>query len=328
MQKKGLLLFSSVVALCLTACGRTGHDISEYVLEINTTKEDYRILQLTDPHIGDKDNTELHYKFMDLTINETNPDLIVITGDVFTYASKSTAREFLKYVDSHGIDWTLVFGNHDEQCYFSIDWLTSELNTYGSHCIFKDIQNDKVQGNSNFAINIKKGGKVFEQLIFMDSNRYYYGSYFGYDYFKEDQINWYKDLVDYTTAQNNGTVVESLMFYHIPLPEVRDCWQGVMDDPTINKNGGVLGEEPCNPTYNSDFFDVIVEKGSTKGMYFGHDHVNSFVAPYRGIDFGYGIKATDRVYFAEKLLGGRVITLKGDHSLEYKDYFHTYEEVL
>ena len=30
-------------------------------------------------------------------------------------------------------------------------------------------------------------------------------------------------------------------------------------------------------------------------MYFGHDHVNSFVAPYKGIDFGYGIKATDDI---------------------------------
>ena len=326
MQKKRLLLFSSVVALCLTACGTKSHDISEYVLELDY-KTNYRILQLSDTHIGDKDNTQLHYDFIDLTIKDANPDLIVITGDVFTYASRSTAREFMNFLDSHEVNWTLVLGNHDEQCYFSVDWLTGELNNYGSYCVFKDIQDDKVQGNSNFAINLMKDNKVFEQLILMDSNRYYYGSYFGYDYFKQDQIDWYKDLVDYTTKQNGG-VVDSLMFYHIPLPEVRDCWEGVKKDPSLNKNGGVLGEEPCNPDYNSGFFDVIVEKGSTKGMYFGHDHLNSFVAPYKGIDFGYCIKATDRVNSNEKYLGGRVITIGEDHSLTYKDYLHSYEEVL
>ena len=326
MQKKGFLLFSSIVALCLTAC-QQGHDMGDYVLDLDYSN-DYRILQITDTHIGDKDNTQLHYDFMDLTIKEANPNLIVVSGDLFTYASKGTAKEFFKFIDDHGVNWTVVFGNHDEQCYFSIDWLTSYLNNYGSHCVFKDVQDDKVQGNSNFAINLNKDGKIFEQLIFMDSNRYYYGSYFGYDYFKEDQIEWYKDLIDYTTSKNNGTVVPSLMFYHIPLPEVRDCWAAVQANPALNKNGGVLGEEPCNPDYNSGFFDVIVEKGSTTGMYFGHDHVNSFIGEYKGIDFGYGIKATDRVYYDGTLLGGRVITLKEDHTVAYQDYYHTYSEVL
>ena len=327
MKRKGLLLLPSVFAMCLTACTGVKHDISEYILQLDY-KDDYRILQLTDTHIGDKDITELHYKFMDLTIKEANPDLIVITGDVFTFASKSTAKEFFKFIDDHGINWTLTWGNHDEQCYFSIDWVTNFLNNYGSHCVFKDIQNDDVQGNANFAINLMQGGSVFEQLIIMDSNRYNFKGYFGYDYFKQNQIDWYERLVDYTKEQNGGVVVPSLMFYHIPLPEVRDAWKASQDGSAENKNSGVQGEDPCNPEYNSGFFDVIKAKGSTTGMYFGHDHINNYIVNYQGIDFGYGIKATDRVYYSDDLMGGRLITLKNDHSVEYHDYYHAYTEVM
>ena len=334
MKRKSLFLFPSIIAMSLTACANVRHEISEYVLELNYSNN-YRILQLTDTHIGDKDNTQLHYDFIDLTIKEAHPDLIVITGDVFTFASKATAKEFFKFIDDHGINWTLTWGNHDEQCYFSIDWLTRTLNNYGSHCVFKDIQDDDVQGNANFAINLKVGNAVFEQLIIMDSNRYYYGNYFGYDYFKENQIEWYERLIDETKANNGGITVPSLMFYHIPLPEVNDAWEAAQKNPLLIKHPeankpteGQQNEDPCNPKYNSGFFKTIKEKGSTHGMFFGHDHINNYVINYEGIDFGYGIKATDRVYYDDSLLGGRVITLHPDHSLSYEDYYHTYGEVL
>lgn len=332
MSKKGLFLFPSIMAICLTACSGVNHSPEEYVLKMNYS-DDFRILQLTDTHIGDKDNTKLHYDFMDLTIKESKPNLIVVTGDVFTFASRGTAQEFFKWLDGHGVPWTITFGNHDEQCFFSIDWLTNVLNKYGSNCLFKDIQDDNVQGNANFAINLMKGNDIFEQLIIMDSNRYNYNGYFGYDYFHQDQIDWYSQLVSYTAEQNGGVVVPSLMFYHIPLPEVRDAWAAAQKDkslilnPADAKHEAQQGEEPCNPDYNSGFFKVIKEKGSTHGMYFGHDHINNYVINYDGIHFGYGIKATDRVYANDSLLGGRVIILKNDHSVQYEDHYHLYSEV-
>jgi hypothetical protein len=183
-----------------------------------------------------------------------------------------------------------------------------------------------VFGNANFAINLMQGSNIFEQLIIMDSNRYYFGfDYQGYDFFKQDQIDWYSSLIDYTT-EKNGSLVESLMFYHIPLPEINDAWKAAKEDPSKLKFGE-QNEEPCCPKTNSGFFDVIEKKGSTKGMYFGHDHVNNYIVNYRGVDFAYGVKSTDRVYYGKGMLGGRVITIRDDHSLDYEDYYHTYEEV-
>ena len=164
MSKKGLFLFPSIMAICLSACAVKNYEAKDYVLKMNYS-DDFRILQLTDTHVGDKDNMKLHYDFMDLTIKDANPDLIVITGDVFTFASKGTAKEFFNWLEGHNVPWTLTFGNHDEQCFFSIDWLTGYLNGLNakrekdgsSHCYFKDLQDDDIQGNSNFIINLMYG---------------------------------------------------------------------------------------------------------------------------------------------------------------------------
>ena len=329
-MKKKLFLFPSLLALCLTSCAGAKHyDAEKYTLELDY-KDNFRILQLTDTHIGDKDNTPLHYEFMDLTINEAHPDLIVITGDVFTFASKHTAKEFFAWLDGHNIPWTLTWGNHDEQCFFSIDWVTDLLNNYGKNCKFIDLQDDDVQGNANFVINLKEGGAVFEQLVIMDSNRYNYNGYFGYDYFKQNQIDWYSRVVKDS--------IPSLMFYHIPLKEINDVWEAAQKDkslivnPEVGENKEDQREDPCNPDFNSGFFKEITKKKSTHGMYFGHDHINNYIIRYEveegyKIDFGYGIKATDRVYAEDEILGGRVIVLHHDHSLTYEDFYHTYSEV-
>ena len=326
-MKKKIIVGMSTFLLALTSCG-TGvrHDIKDYILNYDY-HDNFRILQLTDTHISDKDDQFMQYDFIDSIIAEAHPDMIVVTGDLFTFASKKTALRYFERLDSHNIPWTLTFGNHDEQCYFSIDWMTKKLNNYGKNCLFIDNQDDNVFGNANFAINLNKDNKVFEQLIIMDSNRYYYGEYFGYDFFKQDQIDWYKRLVDYTTEQNSGTVVESLMFYHIPLPEIDEAWEKSHDgsgEATLQY--GEKREDTCPPKYNSGFFDVIVEKGSTKAMFFGHDHRNNFRIDYKGVTFSYGLKSDNRIYFDGDMLGGQVITLKSDHTLEYEYIYKTYGE--
>ena len=326
-MKNRLVLSLSLFAVALSSCGGVHHDISEYVLSTNY-HDNYRILQLTDLHLGDKDNQDLHYKFLDLTIRDANADFIVITGDVFTFASQDTAKRLFAFLDSYEKPWSLVFGNHDEQCMFSVDWLTGYLNEKTKYGMFKDFQDDDTHGNSNFAINLMNGNQIFEQLILMDSNRYHYGDYNGYDYFKQDQIDWYENLVDYTKQQNGGTVVPSIMFYHIPLPEIDNAWDGSQNgDPDAVYVYGEKREKTCPPEYNSGFFDKILEKGSTHAMFFGHDHVNNFEVVYKGVTFCYGIKSTDRVYYDEDMLGGQVIVLKNDHSIKMEHIYHTYDEV-
>ena len=333
-MKKRIVPLIFTTAMLLTACGGKSYSPSDYIAGSLNYRSNFKILQLTDIHMSDKDDQDLHYAFMDKLITEAKQDTVdfmVVTGDLFTFASRDTAKRLFKFLDSYDIPWTVVFGNHDEQTYFSVDWMTSYLNKFGSNCMFKDIQGDNVQGNCNFAVNLKNAdGTIHNQLIFMDSNRYYFGSYFGYDYFKQDQIDWYSSLVDYTKEQNNGNVAHSLMFYHIPLPEIdKICDKDTMKpgDEGYNFIYGEKREKSCPPDSNSGFFDVIKAKGSTKAMFFGHDHINNFEADYEGVKFCYGIKSTDRIYYAEDMLGYQTITIKDDNSLQIDRHYHTYEEV-
>lgn len=325
-MKKRILPLVFIAAMSLTACGQKSYQTKDYFVKSLNYRENFTILQLTDIHMADKDDQDLHYAFLDKLITDAKGkgtiDFMVVTGDLFTFASKGTAKKLFKFLDSYQIPWTVVFGNHDEQTYFSVDWMTSYLNKFGSYCYFKDNQGDKVQGNCNFALNLmNEDDTIHNQLIFMDSNRYYFGSYFGYDFFKQDQIDWYSDLVDYTTLQNGGNVVNSLMFYHIPLYEINDAY----DKGTVIY--GEKREKTCPPDENSGFFSKIKEKGSTKAMFFGHDHINNFEADYEGVKFCYGIKSTDRIYYAEDMLGYQTITIKADNSLDIKRSYHTYAEV-
>ena len=319
-----------VALLSLTACsGGVRHDTKDYVLDLDYTSN-FRMLQLTDIHIGDKDQRAIQFKYLDKVITEANANMIVVTGDLFTFASKDTAKELFDFLESYNLPWTVTFGNHDEQCNFSISWLTSYLNNYGKHCYFRDIQDDDVFGYANFAINLKRDGKIFEQLIIMDSNRYDFKPPFGYDHFKQNQIDWYERLVtDSATETWYDSQKESIMFYHIPLPEIDEAWDAYQAGSTDAEY--IMGdkrEKCCPPDYNSHFFDKILELGSTKAMFFGHDHVNDFIIKYKGVIFGYGINSTNRIYYEDGLIGGRVITLHDDHSLSFDDILVSYEEVL
>ena len=317
------LAFISLLAL--SACGTREYKPQDYILEMNY-KSDFRILQLTDIHLSDKDDRETQFKFLDLLYQDaSNPDLVVVTGDLFTFAGKDTAKSLFDYFNSKKVPWTVCFGNHDEQCYFSVDWLTETLSNLGSYCMFKDLQDDNVNGNCNFVINLKEGNKVHDQLFVMDSNRYNFDlGQLGYDCFKQDQIDWYESVVKYTKEQN-GDTVNSLMFYHIPLPEVNPAWEEAK-----NANAVIYGEKreaSCPPDHDYGFFSKIKDLGSTKAMFFGHDHINNFEVDYQGVKFCYGIKSTDRIYHDEDMLGCQTITIHDDHSLKIDRYYHTYAEV-
>lgn len=330
MKPKKLLslVFAMALAIGLCSCGpaERSYEAADYILETPYSK-DYRILQLTDIHLANKDDRAKQYDFLNLTITSADADMIVLSGDSFTFADKTVAKELFSFIDGFGVPWTISFGNHDEQCYFPIDWLTDTLNEYGSNCLFKDLQDDDVYGNANFAINLTQKDKVKAQVILFDSNRYNYGDYVGYDYIKDNQVEWYKSIVNYTTKQN-GSTVPSVVFFHIPLPEFLTAWEeaekGSSDAKLISgeKNEGV-----CCPDINTGLFDAMKSLGSTKAVCVGHDHRNNYIINYKGIYLAYGVNSTDRIYYSANMMGGRVIIVKDDGSLEFEDIFHTYEEV-
>lgn len=334
MKLNKLFLLAPVALLSLASCAiiRQRYKIEDYFIDYTQAKDDkeiedsgeFNILQLSDIHMSVMDDAKTHYKFMQKTIDEAKVivndklHLIVITGDVFTFANKDTVKELCDFFESQNTPWTLTFGNHDEQGYFSIDWLTGYLTALSekedSNLLFKDMPNDDVFGSANFAINLPDNHR---QIIMLDSNRYNYGEYFGYDSIHADQIDWYTRVADhaYKIASQSSEPeknVSSLAFFHIPVPEYLDAYNDAVSgdkhstflksDSYVYNNG--WPEEPekvtrdvhrdtseGSPKINTGFFETArhvelkYNVGSyTKGMFVGHAHTNTNCMDYRPAD--------------------------------------------
>lgn len=116
------------------------------------------------------------------------------------------------------------------------------------------------------------------------------------------QIEWYKQKSESMTHEN-GTKIQGLGFFHIPIPEFMSVWN-------YHLTYGNKGEKVCCPTVNSGAFDQFKPTGNIKGLFCGHDHVNDYGGTYQGIELVYGRKTGAGSYGPDGLKGGRVIKLK------------------
>lgn len=99
MEHKKLAILVPTFGLLLTSCAGSSktYDAKDYIVGTLPYKENFKILQMSDMHLGNKDDLEYHFSFMRKTIEESDADLLVITGDVFTFADKSTVNKTLEF---------------------------------------------------------------------------------------------------------------------------------------------------------------------------------------------------------------------------------------
>lgn len=329
----------AITTIPLTSCGNgKTYDVNDYVIDVEwnnyNTKNHFNILQLTDLHISDISDKQEQFDYLTkvvemskLKLGGESLDFIVVTGDLFNFANKQLAKDLLNLFEGFKIPWTCCFGNHDEQNYFSIEWLTNELNNMSkqpnSYCKFKDIQDDDVYGNCNFVINIKNGNNTVENLFVLDSNRYrYYGTEIGYDYVRENQVSWYKKMAQGLNA------TKSLAFMHIPLMEFNEAYEKaqagtanysfVLDDMGIRNTREKSSDKwYSGPRVNTHLYDQL--KGHCQAMFVAHAHESDYcVKTPDGITLGFGIKSTNKVYCDPDRLGGQIIQLSKDGTFALK----------
>jgi len=342
--KKKIILPLLLCTLACTSCTLKGahHEAKEY---INTLEyhENFKVLQLSDLHLSSYHDVETDFKYLDMLVGKAKTDaggkldLIIITGDLFTFATESLINEALRRFNAWGVPWTVTFGNHDEQCYCSVEYISETIskgsflqNPKDSLALFKYLDDD-MTGLSNNVINLMENNKVVYQIFAIDSNTYSAKDSFGYDYVHEDQIKWYEESIEYankTINQNpnwkkGDAAVKSSIFQHIPVPEFVDAVNKykAKEIPGV----GVADEKPSVPPHNSGFFKAITENKSTEAMFVGHDHVNDFNIVYNGVHFVYGVKSTDNLYHTSKKIGYRLTTLNKDKEMTSMLHFFGYD---
>ena len=317
-----------LVAVLLSGCiGTKNYKEEEYILETNWSgEEDYRILQLGDIHLSQSDNHEEHFKVIDRTVKAANPNMIVLNGDIFTYADKHVVKKVFNFFDSYNIPWTYTFGNHDDQGYYADNYIQRLLggDTY-KNVLYKNLEDDDVTGRCNFVINLKSGSKVEYQVYCLDSHNYNFDT-MEYDIIKQDQIDWYDRMVKYSTGAYGG-LVKSSMFIHIAFPEFVENWQKAKeerDDVML----GDMEEGLGSPSQDLHFFDKIKELGSTQSVHANHDHANDAVILREGVYLCYGVHSTNRIYNDKETrkIGGSLIKVnKATKKLTFENYYTSYD---
>ena len=232
------------------------------------TDRDFKVMQLTDIHIGggflsvDEDKKAINA--VAAMITAENPDLVIVTGDIsfaVPYISgtinNSIAHSlFKRTMERLGVYWTVNFGNHDSEIYNYYgresvgEMYTDETLNF---CLFS--VDGELSGEGNHHINVKNSrGFITETFYMIDTHSYTdkdpLGLLWDYDYVKEDQIDWYRGTVEVNKQYNaeiynalpddekakytNLLNPESLMFMHIPLREVKVAYDEYVNNGRQN----------------------------------------------------------------------------------------------
>ncbi len=234
-----------------------------------TTDRDFKVLQITDVHIGggflsySKDKKAINAVTSMITAEK--PDMVIFTGDISfpvifqsgTINNIRPAKLMCSVMEKLGVYWCVCYGNHDTEIY-SIATREKISEIYGNdnykYCLFQSGPAD-VDGYGNYAVNLKNSkGLITRTYYMLDSHSYVDNDYFGikwlYDNIHQNQIDWYDAQVKKMNDINASVIssmhvseaqkseltktygtAKSFCFFHIPLTEYKDVYD------TYVKNG-------------------------------------------------------------------------------------------
>ncbi len=246
----------------------------------------FTIAQLTDLHYRNGEPEDIRtLRLMGDVLDSENPDLVVLTGDIidggFCRDALRSITDVMRPIVDRRLPWAAVFGNHDDEGSATRGQLMQAMQQLPGCLASPGPVGLSGVGNYTLAIHLAEQPRAM--LYFLDSHGYADRS--GkvndkvhdkvYDWIKPDQIDWFLRLPRYPS------VVQSLMFFHIPLPEYDQVW-------TTGHCVGEKNEAVCCPPINSGMFAALKSAGDVHGVFVGHDHVNDYSGELDGIHLCYG----------------------------------------
>lgn len=309
-------------------------ELGEVAIKLNEDR-DLKVLQLTDIHIGNGPFTVKKDKkaisAICSLIEHVVPDLIVLSGDmvfpvsVITGSNDNLAalKALVSLIEAYKTPWTVCFGNHDAESMakFSKSEICSYLESEGlKYCLFSRGPSE-LDGMGNHLINVYNFDNSFNSTIFFFDNGMYLGEtqLSGYQEITESQTNWYREKVESFSA-HYGETIDSYVYYHVPGKEYELGWEdyknGGEDSTYFFGQAGEKNERISCPSELGTFFPTVVELGSTKAIFCGHDHLNDFSIEYMGVRLTYGKSIDYTAYVFQGIAnkteqrGATVLTIK------------------
>lgn len=278
---------------------RFGRDGKFKIVQFNDTQDDEKV---------DRRTLEL----MRAVLDDERPDLVILNGDNITGGCDTplemhqAMNNVVQPMEERAVPWAITFGNHDEDSTpkSGVDEtdMLAFYRSYRYNVNGPTARGVTGQGNSNLLIDGSNGRPAFNVWL-LDSGRYApellagqdFEGYPTWDWLRMDQVKWYYDT-SVQIERKVGHVVPALMFIHIPLWEYRFMWFGSVDGRTDadhergrarHRIEGERNEEECPGPFNSGMFSAIQQRGDVRGVFCGHDHVNTYSGDYYGVLLGY-----------------------------------------
>ena len=263
-------------------------------------------------------NDENTYKYIRELIERSHPDLIIITGDIIygEFDDNGTSLiEFCQVMDSFGIPWAPVYGNHDNESYKGVQWQNEQFEK-SKFSLFKK---GDVFGNGNYSIVITQNGKTIRKIAMMDSNGC--GRLGISPGFRDDQLKWLED----TMTKESG--IPGFTCFHIQTKDFTDAYikAGYQTDYDSSDKRTLFELGKDVPSKDGDFgkklegfggsqsIHNLCKKCGIDGVFAGHCHINNTSVLYDGIRYTFGLKTGIYDYYDKDSIGGTLITLDGSN---------------
>ena len=347
------------------------YSIPDFIVEVPANKTPV-VLQLSDTQIIDAGQTrpgrdgvyydwwatdkveERCYDYITETINATNPDFIIITGDVIYGEfddNGSALVSFINFMESFQIPWSPVFGNHDNESKMGVDWQCEQFEK-APYCYFEQ---KTLSGNGNYSVGIAQNGVVTRAFYLLDSNGcgnasaeslangHTYNSFVG---FRQDQIDWYTNQITELHKASPDTKIS--FAYHIQQNIFGQAYQKYgfnqaekyqdinIDwiDDAAETDFGYIGRQMKGPWDTNGAVYKGMKALGTDSIFVGHEHCNSASVVYDGVRFQFGQKSSEYDRFnsiakdgtitgdyqvaagSVSMIGGTVIPLTADGTIE------------
>lgn len=319
------------------------YDDESGVYTVTATRDEFRILHLTDVHLGGslfsyrQDQKALAACYA--LIEHARPDLVIVTGDLsfplgimsMSFNNSAPVYQFASFMRNLGVPWAFTYGNHDTESLASMSsedlnsvYMSLSYKTSGT-LLYPYVQ-PEITGRNNQLIELRNAdGSLNTALFLIDSNAYTGEGINVYDYIHDDQVDWYAAEVERLNAEA-GRAVPSMLFFHIPLQQYRtayELYEAGSDEVTwyFGENGEKMIDKVCCSDYPSALFDRARELGAT-AMFCGHDHYNNMSLDYQGVRLTYGMSidylAMPGIENDTAQRGGELLTIRRDGTWELR----------
>lgn len=309
----------------------------EYKLE-NTTVlqktpgEDFVVMNVADIHLADYTQDAVtnirNLENIRRMAEELQPDLIILSGDNVWGQMKEEStfysiHRLTEFMDSLGIPWAPIFGNHDAEGNCDANYL-AEVMMKGECCVMQ--KGDPSMGVGNYIVNVCEGKKIVHSIILMDSH--------GNGIIGEEQQAWYAWAVEGIQSLAGESVTSSVVM-HIPIAQYVYAYDEAWDGEKWKDGYDAFGfkrEEYTGATDENDqpvdhgLFAVIKELGSTTNVICGHDHANCYSVLYEGVRLTYSLRLGYGAYFEFDQQGVTTLTIdsEGNGTVEHH-YLYPYD---